>query len=80
MKIKKIEPIKIDPKTDLPASRFWKIEQAAAYLNEPISNVRIYQTRGLPYYKSGKRCLYLQSDLDSYMEKHKITGPTTVSA
>lgn len=74
--MKKNEPLKID----LPDSRWWKIEQAAAYLNEPITNIRIYQTRGLVYYKSGKRCLYLQSDLDAYMKKHRISGPTPASA
>lgn len=47
--------------------------EAAAYLHQKPRTLRIWRTRGLPFYKpSAKVILYKRADLDAWLDKFRI--------
>jgi hypothetical protein len=55
--------------------RYLSEKETAEYTGLAVQTLRNdrFNRRGLPYSKKGRRVLYDLKDLDSYMQKHKIS-------
>lgn len=54
--------------------RFWGSNEAAAYLNikpQTLANWR-HTRKNLNYIKIGRKIMYEQSELDSYIQKNRV--------
>lgn len=55
-------------------SALLKRDEAALYLNVTPRWLQRYKAHGIPAVKMGKHTMFLQTDLDAYIQRNRIAG------
>jgi excisionase family DNA binding protein len=55
-------------------SALLKNDEAALYLNVSPRWLQRYRAHGIPAVKMGKHTMFLQTDLDAYIQRNRIAG------
>ncbi len=63
-------------------SQLWlRTEDVLSLLDISKSTLQTYRDKLIvPFYQVGRKILYKQSDIDAYMEKHRIISPVKTKA
>ena len=66
-------------KTVLPGGDRLNRKEAAKYLGvtaHTLAQWACFGSHQIPYFKLGKKVIYMQADLDAYLAQHRVGGQT----